>query len=155
MCAAVFVHPTAPAGFIGLYGVRPELHGRGIGQAMWRRVMEHVAGRNAALYAVPQHLVMYRDRAGFRHPDDRLLLIYESSEVLEPRVDLLVDGIRGVEVVTMAGQGSTAEEKGHHPLQGILQEINTEVLLEQVARFDAAVHGYPRRALLEKVLFGK
>lgn len=147
MCAGVFVHPRVP-GFIGLYGVRPELHGRGIGISMWRRVVDHVGTRNAALYAVPQHLAMYRDRAGFRHPDDRLLLIYENDQIESPRVDLLVDTIRGVEVVKVGG---FEEEEG----TSAKNCINPRVLFEQVARFDASVHGYPRTALLEKVLFGK
>lgn len=146
MCACVFVHSRAP-GFIGLYGVRPELHGRGIGLTMWRRIMEHVGPtRSAALYAVPQHLAMYRDRAGFRRPDDRLLFIYESDDLEAPKVDLLVDTIRGVEVVSV-GEDS---EDTFSPIK-----ISSRVLFEQVARFDAFVHGYPRTALLEKVLFGK
>ena len=133
MCAGVFVHPSIA--FIGLYAVRPELHGRGIGMAMWTRMMEHVGpkkGRNAGLYAVVQHLRMYRDRAGFKNPDDRLLFIYESSEKQNLNVDLLVDSIRGIQI-----------------------ESITEVLFNQVARYDAEVHGYSREKLLAKVFKGK
>ncbi|OTF76728.1 GNAT family acetyltransferase-like protein, partial [Euroglyphus maynei] len=68
MCVGIFVHPTIA--FIGLYGVQPELHGRGIGLAMWKQMMNHIGSLNAGLYAVPEHLTMYRDRAGFHNPDD-------------------------------------------------------------------------------------
>ncbi|XP_075678268.1 holothin acyltransferase-like isoform X2 [Dermatophagoides pteronyssinus] len=75
MCVGIFVHPTIA--FIGLYGVQPELHGHGIGIAMWKRMMDHIGSLNAGLYAVPEHLTMYRDRAGFQNPDDLQLITAE------------------------------------------------------------------------------
>lgn len=130
MCAGVFVHPTTA--FIGLYGVRPDLHGCGIGTAMWTRMMEHVGSLNAGLYAVTEHLSMYRDRAGFPAPDDRMLLIYESAPDREPNVDLLVPSIRGARVVKIGGDW-----------------------LRRVIEFDSNVHGYVRGKLLARVFAGK
>lgn len=133
MCAAVFIHPSIA--FIGLYAVRPELHGRGIGLQMWSRIMDHVADRNAGLYAVVQHLSMYRDRAGFGSPDERLLYIYESegTERQPLNIELLVQSIRGIEIRTID------EERDH-------------CLYDSVIRYDASVHGYSRHKLLPHVL---
>lgn len=47
MCGGVFVHPSIA--FIGLYAVRPEYHGKGIGIKIWKKVMEHIGGQNAGL----------------------------------------------------------------------------------------------------------
>lgn len=135
MCAAVFIHTSIA--FIGLYAVRPELHGRGIGLQMWSRIMDHVADRNAGLYAVVQHLSMYRDRAGFGSPDERLLYIYESegTERQPLNIELLVQSIRGIEIRTID------EERDH-------------CLYDSVIRYDASVHGYSRHKLLAHVLKG-
>ncbi|WP_129843662.1 GNAT family N-acetyltransferase [Streptomyces sp. RFCAC02] len=51
--------------FLGLYMVRPELRGRGLGLRLWRAVMEHVAGRNTGLDGVAEQRDNYR-RSGFR-----------------------------------------------------------------------------------------
>ena len=133
MCAGIFVHPSIA--FIGLYGVRPELHSRGIGISMWTRMMEHIetTSSNAGLYAVTEHLAMYRDRAGFRSPDDRLLFIYESNGIEQQPLNtgLLVDQIRGIGVVAI-----------------------TEQLYDHIIRFDTKVHGYSRAKLLLNVFKG-
>lgn len=129
MCTGAFIHPNIA--FIGMYAVRPELHGKGIGKAMWRRMMEHVSDSNAGLYAVPEYLTMYRDQAGFKSPDTRLLFIYESDEHSPPNVDLLVSSIRGIEVCSISEQ--------HY---------------QMVAHYDAIVHGYSRLTLLANVFRG-
>lgn len=46
--------------FVGLYAVRTELQGRGIGMKMWEYAMKRVGDSNAALNAVPKHLSTYR-----------------------------------------------------------------------------------------------
>ncbi len=71
MCAGVFVNPDTA--FIGLYAVRPKYQKLGIGIRMWRQIKAHIGDRNAGLYAVPEHLVMYRDRAGFTHEDNKFM----------------------------------------------------------------------------------
>ncbi|OQR69455.1 hypothetical protein BIW11_12243 [Tropilaelaps mercedesae] len=53
--------------FVGLYAVRTELQGRGIGMKMWDYAMKRVGDSNAGLNAIPKHLSTYRDRAGFSH----------------------------------------------------------------------------------------
>ncbi|KAH7645880.1 holothin acyltransferase [Dermatophagoides farinae] len=126
MCVGIFVHPTIA--FIGMYGVQPELHGRGIGLAMWRKMLDHVGSLNAGLYAVPEHLTMYRDRAGFHQPDDRMLIIYESDESDQLNVDILVPSIPETKI----------------------QRITTE-WYSKVIDYDAQVHGYIRAKLLPHV----
>lgn len=129
MCVGIFVHPTIA--FIGLYGVQPELHGRGIGIAMWKRMMDHIGSLNAGLYAVPEHLTMYRDRAGFQNPDDRMLIIYESDQDDHLNVDILVNSI--------------PETKIH---------LITTEWYNKVIDYDAHVHGYIRAKLLPHVFNG-
>lgn len=53
--------------FVGLYAVKSELQGSGIGMVMWKEAMKRVGASNAGLNAVPKHLSTYRDRAGFSH----------------------------------------------------------------------------------------
>lgn len=129
MCAGLFVHPTIA--FIGLYGVLPELHGHGIGSKMWKRMMEHVGSLNCGLYAVKEHLSMYRDRAGFSFPDDRLLFIYESSEENPIQIQLLVSSVRGIKIMPITSES-----------------------FQRVIEFDSNVHGYNRRKLLPHVFTG-
>lgn len=126
----MFTHPTIA--FVGLYAVRPELQGHGIGLSIWKRAMEHVGSLNAGLYAVPEHLAMYRDRAGFKIPDERLLAIYHSDEKSKINTDLLVPTIRGIKV-----------------------EPITSEWCQRVIDFDSDVHGYNRRKLLPHVFNGK
>lgn len=46
--------------FVGLYAVRTELQGQGIGMKMWDYAMKRVGDSNAGLNAVPKHLSTYR-----------------------------------------------------------------------------------------------
>lgn len=92
MCAGVFVNPDTA--FIGLYGVDPRYQKLGIGMSMWKKIMDHIGDRNAGLYAVPEHLVMYRDRAGFKHEDNKLMCLYESDSVRTQDLVKDLDGIR-------------------------------------------------------------
>jgi len=59
-------------GFLGQYIVRPEYRGRGYGLAVWKAGIEHLAGRNVGLDAVPEQVPNY-ERSGFRfaHPTVR------------------------------------------------------------------------------------
>jgi ribosomal protein S18 acetylase RimI-like enzyme len=52
-------------GFLGLYIVRPEYRGRGIGQAVWAAGMAHLAGRNLGLNGVLEQVPKY-EQSGFR-----------------------------------------------------------------------------------------
>lgn len=122
MCAAVFVNPNH--GFIGLYGVRPKHQNKGIGFTIWKKMMSnHVGSRNAGLYAVPKHLTMYRDKAGFKHQDSKHLFIYESS--FDLKTDDLVKKINGIKI-----------------------DVINEEIMSQVISYDAHVHGYLRSKLL-------
>jgi ribosomal protein S18 acetylase RimI-like enzyme len=123
MCAGVFVNPDTA--FIGLYAVSPKYQKLGIGIRMWRQIMTHIGDRNAGLYAVPEHLVMYRDRAGFTHEDNKLLYIYESDTV---RTVDLVKNIRGTRI----------------------KRIDVS-LIPQIIEYDTQVHGYSRAKLLPHV----
>ena len=114
MCAGVFVNPETA--FIGLYGVDPQYQKLGIGMSMWRKIMEHVGDRNAGLYAVPEHLAMYRDKAGFKWRDNKQLYIYESDTV---RTRDLVKSLDGIHV----------------------DKID-DSLLERVVQYDEHVHRY-------------
>lgn len=100
MCAGVFVDPDTA--FIGLYAVRPEHQGLGIGIRMWQKIMEHVGDRNAGLYAVPEHLHTYRDLAGFSIEDPIKMIVYESDCILT--TEDLVKAIGNVFVTEITDQ---------------------------------------------------
>ena len=129
MCAGVRIHPEI--GFIGLYAVRPDLHGRGIGSAMWSKMMEHIGNSNAGLYAVEEHLKMYRDNAGFKNFDDRKLIIFESGPNDRLNVDILVSSIRGIKCFSL-----------------------DEKFFDAVIEYDHNVHGYSRHKLMPAVFNG-
>lgn len=126
MVCGVFVHPDTA--FLGMYAVKPELHGKGIGMKMYNRLMKHINSRNLGMYAVLEHLDMYRDKAGFKAQDSRQLVIFETNESNPPNVELLVNSIRGTRVCPL-----TAE---HY---------------ESVIEYDQTIHGYPRNRLLRNV----
>lgn len=81
MCAAVFVDPAVA--FLGLYAILPQLQGRGLGIELWTKCMDHVNLRNAGLYAVPEQLSTYRDKAGFSVQDSRQMLVFEADAPLD------------------------------------------------------------------------
>lgn len=62
-CIAAVRH-GADFGFIGLYIVRPEFRGQGIGLALWAAGMARLAGRCVGLDGVPAQQANYR-RSGF------------------------------------------------------------------------------------------
>jgi hypothetical protein len=125
MCAGVFVDPETA--FIGLYAVRPEYQGLGIGIRMWQEVMDHVGERNAGLYAVADHIHTYRDLAGFRVEDSIRMIVYESDCILT--TDDLVKAIGNV----------------------VVTEI-TEQFFDRVADYDHRVTHVDRRQLLRLIV---
>lgn len=121
MCAGVFVDPSVA--FIGLYAVRPEYQGLGIGIKIWQEIMDHIGDRNAGLYAVPEHLHTYRDLAGFSVQDSIRMIVYESDCLLT--TEDLVKAIGNVFVTEI-----------------------TDHLMERVARYDQSVAQVDRSHLL-------
>lgn len=120
MCAAVFVDPAIA--FLGLYAVLPELQGHGLGIELWTKCMDHVNLRNAGLYAVPEQLATYRDKAGFSIQDRRHMLVYEGDAPLD--ISDLVQNVGNVQV---------------KPIEDV----------QQVIEYDAKVLAYRRDRLLE------
>lgn len=121
MCAGVFVDPGVA--FLGLYAVRPEFQGLGIGIKIWKAIMHHVGERNAGLYAVPEHLHTYRDLAGFSVQDSIRMIVYESDCLLTTQD--LVKAIGNV----------------------LVTEI-TDQVFDRVARYDQSVAHVDRSHLL-------
>lgn len=62
-CISVVNHSDQFA-FLGLYIVRPEFRGQGIGKALWDYAIEHSAGRTIGLDGVPDQQANYA-RSGF------------------------------------------------------------------------------------------
>jgi GNAT superfamily N-acetyltransferase len=58
------VRYAAPFGFLGLYIVRPEWRGRGLGRRLWAAGLEHLAGCSVGLDGVVERQADYA-RAGF------------------------------------------------------------------------------------------
>lgn len=114
--AGVQIDPTL-GHFLGLYAIHPDFQGRGLGVKMWNFLMDkHVQskmhekdiedktdikdrnGPNAGLYAVPEHLHTYRDRAGFKIQDmDRNMVVHMSRGGLI-NTDKLVQKMGNVDV---------------------------------------------------------
>lgn len=125
MCAGVFVDPETA--FIGLYAVRPELQGKGIGIKIWNRIMAHINGKNAGLYAVPEHLHTYRDRAGFRVEDSIRMIVYE-------------------------GDGPSSTEDLVHEVGNVGISEASEDLLHQIVSYDTKITYVDRSHLLRHTI---
>ncbi|XP_054164317.1 uncharacterized protein LOC128962023 [Oppia nitens] len=147
MCAGVFINPDT--GFIGLYGVDPVYQKLGIGLNMWQKIMAHIGDRNAGLYAVPEHLVMYRDRAGFAREDSRQMVLYDGESV---RLRDLVKSMDGIRVEPIVGDQLVErvvdyDNRGVHRysrsrlLPGVFREPDS-VALVAVDEYDDQVVGY-------------
>lgn len=100
MCAGVFVDPENA--FVGLYAVRPELQGLGIGIQIWQQIMKHIGKKNAGLYAVADHLHTYRDLAGFSVEDSIKMIVYESDGICS--TEDLVQSMGNVTVTEITDQ---------------------------------------------------
>jgi len=122
MCAAIFV--SSDVAFVGLYAVLPEYQGRGLGIALWKHCMDHVAQKNAGLYAVPEQLTTYRDKACFSIEDTRRMLVFESDAPLD--TSDLVQSMGNV----------------------IIVPIEKDQLADEVIQYDSTVVRYSRRELL-------
>lgn len=94
MCGATLFNPAAA--FIGFYATRPEYHGLGIGIKCWRKVLDYIGSdRNIGLCAAPPQVKMYRDKAGFVHPDPFNMLCCDGRPQIE---NLVVRSLEGVAV---------------------------------------------------------
>ena len=141
MCAGVFVDPNVA--FIGLYAVKPRFQGRGIGISIWNKLMaDHIKDKNVGLYAVPEHLTTYRDKAGFKVQDSIRMLVYECDNLTASgKVDLsnfcddLVKSLANVDLIIIRPEDSVNEE-----------------LLIQLTNYDSSVTFVNRSKLLKATL---
>lgn len=118
MCAGVFVDENVA--FIGLYAVKPRYQGRGIGISIWNKLInDHIADKNVGLYAVPEHLTTYRDKAGFRHEDTIRMLVYECDQLpskatgkvnLNAFCDDLVKSLANVDLIIIRPEDTLTED---------------------------------------------
>ncbi|GFY37713.1 acetyltransf_18 domain-containing protein [Trichonephila inaurata madagascariensis] len=63
VCCAVIHHPNLA--FVGVYAVREKYRGCGIGKEVWDKCMKHVENMNVVINAVPDKVLLYRDKGGF------------------------------------------------------------------------------------------
>lgn len=141
MCAGVFVDPNCA--FIGLYAVKPRFQGRGIGISIWNKLMnEHIKEKNVGLYAVPEHLTTYRDKAGFKNQDSIRMLVYECDTCSNSQgkkdltfCDDLVKSLANVDLIIIRPEDS----------------INDDLVV-QLTNYDSGVTFVNRGKLLEATL---
>ncbi|GIY76146.1 n-acetyltransferase domain-containing protein [Caerostris darwini] len=124
VCSAVIHNPNFV--FVGIYAVLEKYRGYGIGKKVWDACMEHIGSRNAALNAVPDKLVLYRDRGGF--------------PIVETAWTCVVN--------------ETENPVNHEALSdqipdGIVLEPFQESHLPSMFEYDLALMGYERRKALE------
>ena len=82
----------ASFGFCGLYLVRTDLRGQGIGQRLWKAAMSHLGQRTVGLDGVPAQQANY-ERSGFRrlHSNVRYRGEGLTSDAEKPRTESLLD----------------------------------------------------------------
>lgn len=125
VCAAVFVSPEVA--FVGMYAIVPPLQKKGLGIKLWTKTMEHVSRKNAGLYAVPEQLATYRDKAGFKVEDSKRMMVFETEAPLH--VENLVQNLGNVVIVP----------------------IDNPDIEEQVVAYDATIAKYSRGQLLTAI----
>lgn len=144
--AGVQVHPDL-GHFLGLYAVRPDLQGRGLGVKMWNYLMDHhvqPAKGNAGLYAVPEHLHTYRDRAGFRVQDpDRNMVVHMSKPGSRVDTSKLVRKMGNVDVHDILTGSKVVDDIGQQDKCLIQHDIES-----RVTEYDRSVTGIGRDKLL-------
>ena len=64
-------------GYLGMYVVRQDCRGIGIGKEIWNVAIEHLGTRNKGLSAVNELFHVYRDKAGFTHIADWTVDLYK------------------------------------------------------------------------------
>ncbi|XP_035213923.1 uncharacterized protein LOC118187759 isoform X1 [Stegodyphus dumicola] len=89
-------------GFMGLYMVREEYRGRGIGTQLWNKAMKHLEDRNIGVRGLESMFSEYRDKRGFLHQPDYVICYYKCSEssLISPKLNLDSFGI-----VSLVGKG--------------------------------------------------
>ncbi|CAG2164405.1 unnamed protein product, partial [Oppiella nova] len=128
-CGGPFLRPDTA--FIGLYGVRREYFGSGIGQKLFARVMAYIGDRDCCLFSVPGKELLYKERLGFRVETGHELHIYYGrrgtggdGDVNNNRIDGYNNGVKFVSKLS-------------------------DSLLAKVCDYDRDIHGCRRSKLLE------
>ncbi|KFM82368.1 hypothetical protein X975_09919, partial [Stegodyphus mimosarum] len=89
-------------GFMGLYMVREEYRGHGIGKQLWNKAMKHLEGRNMGVRGKEFMFSEYRDKRGFVHQSNYVMCFYKCSETSLVLPKLNVDGLG---IVSLTGKG--------------------------------------------------
>jgi hypothetical protein len=119
VCGGPFINPECA--FIGLYAVRKEYMGRGIGSQLFGRVLEYIGDKNCCLFAVPDKLTLYRDKLGFKLVADQKMVIFYGK--VNKNLNINNDSIK--------------------------LELITSDLMEEVINYDQNIHNYRRDKLLK------
>ncbi|XP_035213926.1 uncharacterized protein LOC118187759 isoform X3 [Stegodyphus dumicola] len=89
-------------GFMGLYMVREEYRGLGIGSQLWNKAMKHLEGRNIGVRGKEFMFSEYRDKRGFVHQPNYVMCFYKCSESSLVLPKLNIDGLG---IVSLTGKG--------------------------------------------------
>lgn len=77
--SCVAIRLSADHGNIGMFVVRSDYRGCGIGTQVWSLAVRHLQNRNKGLSAVSKLLPVYRDRAGFNQVADWSIRLFTMS----------------------------------------------------------------------------
>ncbi|GFQ84595.1 n-acetyltransferase domain-containing protein [Trichonephila clavata] len=64
-------------GFMGLYMVKEDMRGKGVGFKLWKATKEHIGDRNIGVCGKMDYIVKYREKEGFEHIQDYVIKYYE------------------------------------------------------------------------------
>ncbi|PRD31695.1 UNVERIFIED_CONTAM: hypothetical protein NCL1_22840 [Trichonephila clavipes] len=64
-------------GFMGLYMVKEDMRGKGVGFKLWKATKEHIGDRNIGVCGKMENFVKYREKEGFEHVQDYVIKYYE------------------------------------------------------------------------------
>src|SRR5882762_6906514 len=94
MLTGVNLSPTFA--FVGKYAVKEKYRGKGIGQAMWQKMMQHIGDqRNISLFAAEEMFPIYRDKLGFCLVPEKHILFFDGI----PKCDELVSKVDNISVL--------------------------------------------------------
>jgi len=90
------VNHSSSYAFVGQYAVKKEHRGKGVGHAMWEKMIEHVGHeRNISLSAAEAMFPIYRDKLGFKFVSEKRALRFEGK----PKWDQLVKKVENITVL--------------------------------------------------------
>ena len=111
IAAISVVNHTPEFAFLGLYIVKPDLRGRGIGLGLWNHALQHAGNRTIGLDGVPDQQENYR-ASGFQHAGGTTRFVGKAQAQKHPSIRP-AEPSDIAELIRMEGKASGVEKPAY------------------------------------------